>query len=246
MKKIRKLTLIFLLVAALAVTVSAAQYGNANDLFTQWETDGYPDFVAGVYSADGGADLAILIVEGGEAEAKALQDVTAAELTFVYGAKYSQNELNRINDEIVQEYMIGGDGKVVGCGTGWTVVNGEVTGFGESGKEFRVTVMVLDDAAQEYANVFYEKYGDAVVVEATDGIVTTDTAAVLEEVSLSLDLGASGTQRQWILLALFALVLLLLLCVLTLRRRTMQTAKKVASSKPVQPRKDFEDLKKRL
>lgn len=248
MKHIRKLGILFLVVLLFSVTAVASQYGSAYDLFAEWEANGYPDYVGGVSSLDGGSELVILLVEGQEDKAEELQALVDQELHLAYGAKYSQNELTRINDEIVQEYMINGDGKVVGCGVGWTVVDGEVTGFGESGRESRVTVSVLDDAAQEIADLFYEKYGDAVVVESTGGIAATteDMSAVRDELALDMGRTYNPGLPLWLRLLIFAFVLCTALWAITLRRRDVQTAGQVRESKPAEPKTDFEDLKKKL
>lgn len=248
MRFIRKCSLGLLFVLLFSVMVLAAQYGSAYDLFAEWEANGYPDYVGGVSSLDGGSELVILLVEGQEEKAEELQALVAQELNLAYGAKYSHNELTRINDEIVQEYMINGDGKVVGCGVGWTVVDGEVTGFGESGRESRVTVSVLDDAAQEYAGLFYGKYGDAVVVESTGGITATteDMSAVRDELALDSGRTHNPGVPLWLRLLIFAFVLCTALWTITLRRRDAQTAGQVRESKPAEPKTDFEDLKKKL
>ncbi len=248
MKYVRKFGIALLLVLLLGVTVSAAQYGGAQDLFVEWETNGYPDYVAGVYSVDGGAELEILLVEGQEDKAEELQALVDQELTLEYGAIYSHNELMRINDEIVQAYMMNGDGKVVGCGVGWTVIDGEVSGFGESGRESRVTVSVLDDAAQEIADLFYEKYGDAVVVESTGGFTVTaeDMTAVRDQLALDSGRTINPGWPLWLRLLIFAFVLCTALWGITLRQRATQTAGRVRESKPAEPKTDFEDLKKKL
>ncbi len=258
MKKFQKLSLLLALVLLLAVPAAAAQYSSAYDLFVSWEQNGYPDFVAGVYSVDGGSMLAIQLVAGCEDQADTLRAMVDGELTIEFGAAYSYSELQRINEEIVEQYL--GDGAVFSCGIGWMSVDGEVIGFGESGTESRVTVGVKAERAQEYAAMFYEKYGGAVVVESSEGIVVDSTAAMEE---LALDAGHTNRRTVgYVVLALLLLTLTAGTVWLRGRRRlVVQTAdgRTVTASRmsrravcdavrrsEVEPARGFEDLKTKL
>lgn len=206
---------ILLLTAVLAGGATAAEFPTIMELYSDWEANGYPDSVAGVYSTNGGWEMSILLVEGYEDQADgilALMDSTDG-ITIETGAKYSHNALLAAYDEISATYM--GNGDVVSCGLGWHTVDGEVTGFGESGKESRVVVGVKADKAQEYADLLAEQYGDMVVVETTDGIVLDTTA----EDSAS----AAGRSGLWIGLAALA-ACLLGSGVMFARRRALATA----------------------
>lgn len=260
MKKLQKWGLLLALALLFAVPAAAALYDDAYDMFLDWEQNGYPEYVAGVYSADGGTELAIQLVSGQEDKADVLQAVTEAPLTIEYGAAYSYNELKRINDEIVAQYMAVGGSAVVSCGVGWTSVDGETIGFGESGKEFRVVVGVLPDRAEEYAGLFQEKYGGAVVVESGDGFIAEDSLAREE---LAPDTGReSGWSVGYVLLTLLIVALAAgSLWVRYGKRRVVRTAdgdevtvtrvsrreaRDAVRRSEVTPARGFEDLTKKL
>jgi len=92
-------------------------------------------------------------------------------------AKYSHNALIAVNNEIVAAYL-GSDAQIYDVSVGWNTTDGMVSGFGESGKESRVVLYVDDAAAAEYANRFYEFYGDMVVVKAGEAYVFADDSAL--------------------------------------------------------------------
>ena len=56
---------------------------------------------------------------------------------------------------------------VLAVGVGGAVIDGKVTGFGESGLEKRVVVSVRYQYYEEYKKMLEDKYGDAVYVEYT-------------------------------------------------------------------------------
>lgn len=256
MKTIRFFCL-FLAVALLLAVSAFAQYQTVYELYEDWTTNGFPDYVAGVHAEGSEGNLVIQIVAGQEDKAAALQEQCGETLQFIYGAAYSYNELLRIQDEIVSLYM-GGDGPVVGCGTGWQSVDDVVKGFGESGKEFRVVVDVLEAEAQGYAKRLAKDYGDAVCVRSTSGNY------VLEDVTTSAAIGFAPEKTSSALLPFLALlfVLLAVSAIALLRRRRLQTAtgqtvteaplsraqteEAVRDSAPAEPALGFEELKKRI
>ena len=65
---------------------------------------------------------------------------------------------------------------IYGVGIGWTTIDGEVTGFGDGGKEFRVVVQVSENVFSELTEKYRDKYGDMVYVEGSQGIVPLDDA----------------------------------------------------------------------
>ncbi len=83
--------------------------------------------------------------------------------------KYSDDELNKIADELIAKYMSDATEApvVMQIAVGGTVIDGEVTGFGESGLEKRVVVSVRYQYYEEYRKMLEDKYGDAVYVEYT-------------------------------------------------------------------------------
>ena len=209
---------VLLLAAVLAGGVAAAEFPTFMDLYNDWGMNGFPDYVSEVYSTNGGWEMTVLPVEGYDDKAdEILASLENADgLTIETGGKYSYNALLAVQAEIVEEYMVDGSGDIAGCGTGWHTVNGEVTGFGESGKESRVVVDVKADKAQEYADLFAKKYGDMVVVESSSGAAVTDTAT--EDSA-----GTAGTSGLWIGVAALA-ACLLGTGVMFARRRALATA----------------------
>lgn len=142
------------------------QYSNISELYEYWEQNGYPDYVGGVFSTDGGMNnLTVLIVNGEESKAEQIRNLLVDDSGVSFGtAMFSYNEMKAANDEIVANYL-GSDNKVYSVGIGWISKDGVATGFGESGKESRVVVSVDKSVLTEYEDKFYKLYGDMVVVE---------------------------------------------------------------------------------
>ncbi len=179
MKKLICTFLALCLVFSLSVSAMAAEYANIFDLMLDWEENGYPDDVGGVYSTDGTSEsLTVLLVDDGdhsrENEIRAmLDDDTTASFA---ACQYSMSQLQTIRNEIVNAYMEE-DHDIYGCGVGW----GSNGGFGASGQELRVIVTVAEDRVEEYSSLLSERYADAVVVEAGEMVYTEDAEADLEE-----------------------------------------------------------------
>lgn len=180
----RRITIILLLLTTiLAMPLSAAaEEGAYADIFTLyndvWSYEGQPDWVCSVSSTDGSMENLTVIVHSAEQEAELrsmLQDDST--LTVIISeTAYTERELMLVQQEIVRKYMKGSDPIVCGAGIGWTSMDGELTGFGESGKESRVIVSVLPEYVEEYAALFREEYGDMVYVEG-GGRPVEETAA---------------------------------------------------------------------
>ena len=83
--------------------------------------------------------------------------------------KYSDDELNKIADELIEKYMSDATEipVVLQIAVGGAVIDGELTGFGESGLEKRVVVSVRYQYYEQYKKMLGDKYGDAVYVEYT-------------------------------------------------------------------------------
>ena len=162
-----------LLCLALCTAAFAATYSDVVALFEDWEQNGYPADVAGVYSTDGSADhLTIQLI--GDTDGSREREIRAmladdSGVAFEAGT-YSEQMLQEINEEIVAAYLNGTDSGVYGCGIGWS----NEGGFGESGKESRVVVQVDRACYDELSQLFREKYGDAVYVEISEPAETTD------------------------------------------------------------------------
>ena len=166
MKKLIIFTVLLLCIFAPAA-YGAEKYPDINALFQHWETDGYPDYVGGVFSTDGGTTrLTVLLVgdDGSAAEQIRASLIDDGGLSFG-SAVFSMGELKAVNDEIVEKFLGKAD-KLYSVGVGWTSSGGLVTGFGESGTEPRVVVSVDESVLQEYRDKFHALYGGIVVVEA--------------------------------------------------------------------------------
>lgn len=142
-------------------------------LYDEWEQNGYPDDIGGVYFDDELGELVVLLKNGTDARREELRALTGdPDLQFTDCA-YSINELREVRDRLLLE-MSGDASGIYGLGIGWTTRDGEVVGFGESGREFRVTVMVDEKMLDRYAQEFAARFGDMVHVEAGQMPVTDD------------------------------------------------------------------------
>lgn len=133
----------------------------------QWDTAGYPDDVAGIYYDEEAGCLALLVV--GESAVKTYEKLLTGAYT-VGTAAYSMNEMLAAQAEIGPE-MTGEDSKIYATGVGWTNIDGQVTGFGASGKEFRLVVSVDKSVLAQYTEAFHQRYGDMVYVEVGEPVV---------------------------------------------------------------------------
>lgn len=266
MKNWTKWLLALALAAALTGTALAAEFPTAYDLYSHWDTEGYPDYVCDVTSTDGGEGLTVLLVAGEEAradEVRAMVDDQST-LTVETGGAYAYNELLRVHAAIVEEYMQGADSPVLGCGIGWHSVDGEVVGFGESGRESRVVVSVRAEEAEKLAAELGALYGGMICVESMDGeyILTEDTVTA-SETGMLLVGGAASASGRWALpLLVMLLAALTALLALRIRRPRAVTADGPDAPQPRRltrravrariqenapaPQSGFEDLKKRL
>ena len=127
----------------------AAQYADVEALLAAWTQEGMPDYVSSVCSVDGSSEhLAILLTPGNEdREAEIRASLTDDSGVTIGVGAYSWAERERVLHEIAHEHMDGG--AVVTIGDGWITMDGQITGFGESGLESRVVVGVLADRAEE-------------------------------------------------------------------------------------------------
>ncbi len=210
MKKIFVMMMILICALSFAsITFAEGEYANIGEMYQDWAMNGYPDYVGSVYSTDGSSDnMTILLIEGEETKADEIRALLKDDSGVSFGvATYAHNELKEVNNEIVKKYM-GSDAMIYGVGIGWTSVDGEVTGFGESKKESRVIVTVDDSIAQEYANQFYEIYGDMVIVEAGGAAVP-----------LSESTKQAGDSNTWTIVAIIGLSGILMAAFILLKRQ---------------------------
>lgn len=145
------------------------KYKNIGALYQHWEANGYPDYVGFVFSTDENENnLTVLIVENNDTAENQIRSMLISDSGLSFGiAKYSYNELKAIADKISSDYL-GKNEQVYTVGVGWTSIDGEVVGFGDSGKEPRVVVGVDKSILTEYTNQFEKFYGDMAVVEESD------------------------------------------------------------------------------
>lgn len=117
-------------------------------LLNDWEANGYPDDVGGVYYDEATGNMVIMLVNASETRKQELLSMEryldSAHISFGE-SRYSYNEMLAVQKKIEAE-MGGGNQKIYSIGVGWTVVDGNETGFGASGKEFRIVVTVVESA----------------------------------------------------------------------------------------------------
>lgn len=186
MKKLTCVLLTLCLVFGLSMSAMAETYANITELMSYWEQEGYPDDVAGLYSTDGSAEnLTILLV--GDADHSRENEIRAMledDSTVSFGiGLYTQSQLQTIKAEIVEGFLSDEASGVYGCGVGW----GNEGGFGTSGMELRVVVDVDEARVDEYTELFYQQYADAVVVEASEPPVAEEEGTLATELPEEAD-----------------------------------------------------------
>ena len=168
------------LIGALCLTcaaLAAETYPTVDDLYQHWCVTEMPDWVCSVSSTDGSMENLTVVVNsqaGADELASMVEDPSGMDVILSEGS-YSHNELMAAQEAITEKYMAP-DGPVVSIGTGWAVIDGEVTGFGESGRESRVVVGIPEEYAEEYGKLLEKQYGDMVYVERSEGAVTYETS----------------------------------------------------------------------
>ena len=200
------------IIAVTGKVTSHSKSRNANE----GESNGYPDYVGSVYSTDGSMDnLTIQLADDNGTKADEIRSMLADASGVTFGtAEFSYNELLKANNEILEKHM-GKDPNIYSMGLGWGTVDGKTTGFAESKKEARVVLTVDESFAQEYANKFYNIYGDMVVVEAGGAVVPQDELAT-----------APINSNSWIILITVCFVAIATAVLFSNRRRfvpAMQT-----------------------
>jgi len=185
---------------------------NYNYWQQQWEEQGYPDDIGGFYREGSGA-LVLQVVDPGPERAEELREMFGDALR-ISPTKYSYNELERVQAEIVASYMGQPDSKVYAAGTGWSSDEDGVFGFGESGCEFRVVVTVDESAFEHYGEEFQRLYGDMVFLNAGGPFTYLD----FDEAGAPPTI-AEPANLRWALPMLPGAVLLALCVVLLLRRK---------------------------
>ncbi len=207
-KKMRR-TVILLLVLMLAVSLCApalaAQYQDANWLFADWELNGYPGDVGGVYSYDGDAThLCILLVDRTPEREEEIRALLEDAETLKFGdATRSYAEVLAVRDMVEAEYL--DDEGVAGIGV---TVNDAKT-------DFVVSVDVTADRYEDINAAISGKYGDTVEVVCSEA-ATPETDANEDAGQAEAD---SKARRDYIIYMVIYLVLFVLFCVFLFLRR---------------------------
>ena len=168
MKKTAALLLVILLAVSLCAPALAAQYQDANWLYADWELNGYPDDVGGVYSYDGDAThLCVLLVgRTPEREAEIRASLEDSETLRFGDATRPYSEVLAARGEIESAYM---NDEQYGITSMGVTVNSAKT-------DFVVSVDVTAERYDETARLLKEKYGDTVEVICSEA-PTADNAA---------------------------------------------------------------------
>ena len=168
--------LLLCLAPALAVHADGEPYENAYELWASWDQS-YPDFVAGVWSADGGVErLTFALVEGaGEAEKEELLSRIKDKdsVSFAEGYRYSYAELRSVQEELTA--YLGDETGAVGIG----VYEGE--------NRVHIDINTDNPGAEAFMRMCRETYGDMIVFEGGPGAAFVDTAAAEEAPPLAAE-----------------------------------------------------------
>lgn len=200
------------------------KYATIGDLYQAWGGyEGYPDYVCGMWSTDGGMTsmtVAVTDDEAGESGRQEILSLLADPNTVIFTTqKYSYRELQKVMDEITAQ--MDGDSPIVACGVY------------EMENAVHVTVNENHQAAEETIARLTAQYGDLVVVEAGEMIFSVlhcDTP--LEQVAV--DLTAKPTIGNYLPLILLLTVLALAALTVAFKRpaRVTNTGKVVTEGKP--------------
>ena len=190
---------------------------DVSDLFTDWETNGYPDDVGGVYYDEATGGMVITLVNADEARKAEIRSMVKDPTGLSFGeSKYSYNEMLAVLKEIQNE-MSDISKKIYGAGVGWANIDGKTTGFGESGKEFRIVVSVDNSVYDKYVKAYKAQYGDMVYVEPSDGFVPLRDDGI-------------ESSNAWLLPTVAAMCVLMAFATLYLKRRGLGTAMQTTSN----------------
>ncbi len=200
------------------------KYATIGDLYQAWGGyEGYPDYVCGMWSTDGGMTsmtVAVTDDEAGESGRQEILSLLADPNTVTFTTqKYSYRELQKVMDEITAQ--MDGDSPIVACGVY------------EMENAVHVTVNKNHQAAEETIARLTAQYGDLVVVEAGEMIFSVlhcDTP--FEQVAV--DLTAKPTIGNYLPLILLLTVLALAALTVAFKRpaRVTNTGKVITEGKP--------------
>lgn len=235
MKKILAFCMTLILLTALAVPASASAgtayetagetgepgtFANAWELFQWWETNGYPDYVSGVWTETGGMEELVIGIteEGGEAARREVLDLVENDASVSFATqKYSYNYLRQLQEEITAYLM---EHELGSWGIGASVMENNIgLSLQYDIAEHETTALVVKELK--------ERYGDIVQIEMGTGqIVTYDMVVEIGPAVVTDTAVHPGKQLMtWLPMAL-VLLLVASGAILIARRRTtvMQTA----------------------
>jgi len=142
-------------------------------IFMQWEKDGYPDDIGGFYYNSDVDSYGVLVVNPNPKRMSELLEMFRNDV-IITPCRYSYNELMRVQKEITEMMMSNPNSGIYGNGIGWISAGGVVHGFGDSGKEFRVTISVDESVFDHYNTGLTGRYGDRVYVEIGSVAIAED------------------------------------------------------------------------
>ncbi len=199
------LLILFTLAVSLCTPALAAQYQDANWLFADWELNGYPGDVGGVYSYDGDAThLCILLVDRTPEREEEIRALLEDAETLKFGdATRSYAEVLAVRDMVEAEYI--DDEGVAGIGV---TVNDAKT-------DFVVSVDATADRYEDIKAAISGKYGDTVEVVCSEA-ATPEADANEDARQAEAD---SKARRDYIIYMVIYLALFVLFCVFLFIRR---------------------------
>ena len=133
--------------------------------FARWEKEGYPDDIGGFYFDNDANSYGVLVVAPSPRRTSELRDLFGGDIVITQ-CVFPYNELVRVQHEITEMMMSNPNCGISSSGLGWTITDGAVHGFGESGKEFRVTVSVDESVFDHYYAGLTNRYGERVYIQA--------------------------------------------------------------------------------
>ena len=193
------------------------KYATMGELYQAWGGyEGYPDYICGVWSTDGGMSNMTVAVTKDKAGERGKEEILSLlenpnSVTFTYQS-YSYQELQEVNEAIV-ERMIAGDQSIVACG------------IYEMENKVHVSVLETAEDAEKTAQKLVKTYGDKVTVELGSMLFDTTT---MEE---TYDRGVPG-----VLLVLAAAAVLLGITVAVKLPARLTSAGKVITERPMSRR----------
>ena len=192
------------------------KYATMGELYQAWGGyAGYPDYICGVWSTDGGMSNMTVAVTKDKAGERGKEEILSLlenpnSVTFTYQS-YSYQELQEVNEAVV-ERMMAGDRSIVACG------------IYEMENKVHISVLETAENAEETAQKLVKTYGDKVMVEL--GSMVFDTT--MEE---TYDRGVPG-----VLLVLAAAVVLIGITVAVKLPARLTSAGKVITARPMSRR----------